>query len=112
MAKTIKLEKENWENYFNEWDKRYREGEFGQKKVQIEIVDKELGDQIETYWQSLVGLAYDPKDDDFEVVAEKHDHIIHKPKEIYVEELENGDIKAIEVVQEDGIKHIILLENK
>ena len=112
MANTIKLEKEKWESFFNEWDKKYKEGAFGEKEVQIEIVDKELGDQVETLWQPLVGLAYDPKENDFEVVAEKHDHIIHNPAEIYVEEDENGDILALEVVQEGGMKHIIIFRGK
>ena len=112
MGNTVKLEKEKWESYFNEWDKKYREGAFGEKEVQIEIVDKEIGDQVETLWQPLVGISYDPKDNDFEVVAEKHDHIIHNPVEIYVEEGENGDILAIEVVQDTGMKHIILFRGK
>ena len=109
MIETKKIEKDNWENFFNEWDKNYREGKFGEKKVQIEIIDKELGDQVETLLQKLIGISYDPKDNDFEVLAEKHDHVIHNPVEIYVEE-ENGDIKAIEVIQKDGMKHLILIK--
>ena len=103
-----KLEKSEWENYFSEWDKKYREGQLSRKEVQIEIVNPDIGDQVETHWQKLVGLAYDPKDDDFEIVAERHDHLIHKPTEIYVDE-DNGDLKVVEVVQWDGTKHIISL---
>lgn len=103
---TKKIEKTQWESYFNEWDKKYREGQLPKRKVQIEIVNQDLGDQVETFWQELIGLSYDPKDDVFEVAAERHDHLIHKPTEIYVEE-ENGDLKAVEVVQWDGTKNII-----
>ncbi|HIE59777.1 MAG TPA: hypothetical protein EYH43_03080 [Persephonella sp.] len=103
-----KLEKSEWETYFSNWDKKYRDGQFPKKEVQIEIINPEIGDQVETQWQKLVGLAYDTKDDDFEVVAERHDHLIHKPTEIYVDE-ENGDLKVVEVIQWDGTKHIISL---
>ncbi|NPA58586.1 MAG: hypothetical protein GXN94_04765 [Aquificae bacterium] len=103
-----KLEKSEWEDYFNEFDKKYREGLIPPKEVQIEIVNEEIGDQIETWWQPLIGLAYDPKDDEFEVAAERHDHLIHKPVEIFVDEDVDG-LKAVEVIQADGTKHIILL---
>ncbi len=103
-----KLEKSQWESYFDEFDKKYREGQVPAKEVQIEIVNEEIGDQVETWWQPLVGLSYDPKDDEFEVAAEKHDHLIHKPVEIYVDEDVDG-LKTVEVVQEDGTKHIIKL---
>ena len=104
-----KLEKSQWEDYFNEWDKKYREGVYPKKDVQIEIVHPEIGDQVETHWQPLIGLDYDPKDDEFEVAAERHDHLIHKPLEIYVDEEENGDIKVVEVIQDGDYKHIITL---
>ncbi len=103
-----KLEKSEWESYFNEFDKKYREGQIPAKEVQIEIVNDEIGDQVETWWQPLVGLSYDPKDDEFEVAAERHDHLIHKPVEIYVDE-DVDSLKTVEVIQEDGTKHIIKL---
>ena len=103
-----KLEKSQWESYFDDFDKKYREGQVPAKEVQIEIVNEEIGDQVETWWQPLVGLSYDPKDDEFEVAAERHDHLIHKPVEIYVDEDVDG-LKTVEVVQEDGTKHIIKL---
>ncbi|WP_456382624.1 DUF5335 domain-containing protein [Persephonella sp.] len=103
-----KLEKSEWESYFNEFDKKYREGQIPAKEVQIEIVNDEIGDQVETWWQPLIGLAYDPKDDEFEVAAERHDHLIHKPVEVYVDEDVDG-LKAVEVIQADGTKHIIKL---
>lgn len=106
-----KLEKSEWESYFDEWDKKYREGKLPKKDVKIELVNEDLGDQIETWWQELIGLDYDPKDDIFEVAAERHDHLIRKPTEIYVDE-ENGDIKNLEVIQWDGTKHIISFKTK
>ncbi|MDQ7056898.1 MAG: DUF5335 domain-containing protein [Persephonella sp.] len=103
-----KLEKSEWESYFDKFDKKYREGQVSAKEVQIEIVNEEIGDQVETWWQPLIGLSYDPKDNEFEVAAERHDHLIHRPVEIYVDEDVDG-LKTVEVVQEDGTKHIIKL---
>ncbi|NPA16240.1 MAG: hypothetical protein GXO05_00710, partial [Aquificae bacterium] len=40
--------------------------------------------------------------------AERHDHLIHKPVEVYVDEDVDG-LKAVEVIQADGTKHIIKL---
>jgi hypothetical protein len=42
---------------------------------------------------SLIGLVYDPQDDIVEVALEGLDHMIHKPRELYVEE-EGGDFPA------------------
>ncbi|WP_456401547.1 DUF5335 domain-containing protein [Persephonella sp.] len=100
-----KLEKSEWENYFDSLSKK-----LGAKEVQIEIINEEIGDQIETWWQNLTGLSYDPKDNDFEVAAERHDHLIHNPVEIYVDEDVDG-VKTVEVIQEDGTKHIIKLRS-
>ncbi len=98
-----KLEKAEWEKYFDEVSKK-----LGAKEVQIEVVNEEIGDQVETAWQPIIGLSYDPKDDEFEVAAEKHDHLIPHPVEIYVEEDVDG-LKRVEVIQEDGTKQIISL---
>ncbi len=100
-----KLEKSEWESYFDEVSKK-----LGAKEVLIEVVNDEIGDQVETDWQPLVGLSYDPKDDEFEVAAEKHDHLIPKPVEIYVDEEVDG-LKVVEVIQEDGTKQIIRLRS-
>jgi hypothetical protein len=100
-----KLEKSEWESYFDQLSKK-----LGAKEVQIEIINEDIGDQVETWWQALTGLSYDPKDDEFEIAAERHDHLIHKPVEIYVDEDVDG-VKTVEVIQEDGTKHIIKLRS-
>lgn len=56
--------------------------------------------------QPLIGLSYDPKDDEFIITLEQHEHIVPKPKEIAIDEDATG-VKAIEVVEEDGTKHIL-----
>ncbi len=103
---TRKLEKSEWEGFFNEVTKHLKG-----VKAQLEFVSEELGDQVETEWSFLEGLSYDPKDNIFEIqFAEgRHDHLIQNPVEIYVEE-ETGTVKSVEVVREDGTKFLLKLK--
>jgi len=99
---TKALPKEEWEMYFDKLSKNLPAVE-----VQLEVVDKEVGDQVEVEYSPLTGLSYDPKDDVFEIqFKEIHDHLIYHPKEIYVEE-ENGKITTIEVVDKEETRYIL-----
>ncbi|MGB9766494.1 MAG: DUF5335 family protein [Sulfurihydrogenibium sp.] len=95
------LPKDQWEHFFDKLSKN-----LGSKEAEIEIVGEDIGDQVETKKQPLIGLSYDPKDDEFIVTLEHHEHIVPKPKEIAVDEDVTG-IKAVEVVEQNGTKHII-----
>lgn len=103
---TRKLEKAQWESYFDGVSKNLKGVE-----GQLEVVSEELGDQVEVEWAFVEGLSYDPKDDVFEIqFAEgKHNHLIQNPFEIYVEE-EAGTLKAVEVLKEDGTKFVLKLK--
>ena len=59
---------------------------------------------------SLIGLVYDPKDDIVEVALEGLDHMIHKPREVYVEE-EGGQLSSFEAIYADGGRQIIKLKD-
>jgi hypothetical protein len=37
-------------------------------------------------WVALIGLVYDPKDDLVDVALEGLDHLIHNPRDIYIEQ--------------------------
>src|ERR1700680_4553290 len=80
------------------------------KQAEIEVASLDLGDQIEAEWVPLIGLVYDPKDDIVEVAVEGLDHLIHKPRELYVEE-EGGELSSLEVIDEDGTRSIIKLKD-
>jgi len=102
---TVELPKEEWERYFDELSKNLPAVE-----AQLEVVDKELGDQIEVEYSPLTGLSYDPKDDVFEIqFTEKHDHLVYHPKQVFIEE-EGGKIVAVEVVDGEGTRHILRLK--
>ena len=66
---------------------------------------------LEAEWLPLIGISYDPNDDIVEVALEGLDHLIPKPREIY---LENGGaaLASIEIVDADGVKQIIKLKDQ
>ena len=98
---TRKLDKTQWRTFFDRVSKML-EG----KQAEIEVVSLGLGDQVEADWLPLVGIAYDPNDDIFEVALEDLDHLIPKPREVYVEEGPAG-LVALEIVDADGVKQIV-----
>src|SRR5262249_44964390 len=69
-----------------------------------------LGDQVEAEWLPLLGIAYDPHDDIVEVALEGLDHLIPKPRDIYVEDAPGG-LVALEIVDADDVKQIVKLRD-
>jgi hypothetical protein len=84
------------------------------KRVEIEIAALNIGDQIEAEWLPLVGMVYDPKNDIIEITLEDPDHhidhMIHSPREVYVD----GSPVAVtdmEIVDREGTRQIIKLRD-
>jgi len=100
-----KLDKSEWEAYFDKVSKEHTA-----KLVEVEVLSKSIGSQVEEEWVPIIGLSYDPKDGDFSVATEAVDHIIHRPVEIWVDD-EDGVLSNLEVVQADGTKHIVELRS-
>ena len=103
MAK--KLEKSIWQPYFDAVSKIL----LG-KRVEIEVAALNLGDQIEAEWLPLLGITYDPKDDLIEVALEGVDHLIPRPREVWVE-TEGLDLSSIEVIDSNGVRQIVMLRD-
>ena len=100
-----KLDKTQWRPFFDGFSKLL-EG----KRAEIEVASLSLGDQVEAEWLPLIGIAYDPKDDLVEVALEGLDHLIHHPREIYVDD-DVGGLVAIEVVTTDDEREILKLRD-
>ncbi len=101
-----KLERSEWERYFDNISKHLKGVE-----GQLEMISEEMGDQVEVEWTFVEGLSYDPKDDVFEIQFSegKHDHLVHKPVDIYVDE-QGGVLNSVEVVKEDGTRMVLKLK--
>src|SRR6202040_3844232 len=101
----MKLEKSQWRGYFDRVSKA-----LVSKRAEIEVASLKLGDQIEAEWLPLLGISYDPKNDIIEIALEGVDHLIPKPREVYVEE--NGlELSSLEVIDAEGPHQIIVLKD-
>ena len=98
-----KLDKSQWRTFFDRLSKTL-EG----KQAEIEVASLSLGDQVEAEWLPLHGITYDPNDDLAEVALERLDHMIRKPREIYLEDWIRG-LTTIEIVDADGTKQVVKL---
>jgi hypothetical protein len=103
MAK--QLEKSQWRAYFDRMSKT-----LVGKRAEIEVASLKLGDQIEAQWLPLLGISYDPKNDIIEIALEGVDHLIHKPREIYVEQ-EGLELSSLEVIDAEGARQIVVLRD-
>jgi hypothetical protein len=98
------LEKTNWRPYFDHISKTlvgYR--------AEIEASSLALGDQAQTKWLPLIGLVYDPKDDIVELALEGLDHMIQKPRDIFVDEA-GGHLASVEIIDAEGGRQIVKLK--
>ena len=99
------LDKSQWHGYFD----RVSKVVVG-KRAEIEVASLDLGAQIDAEWLALFGITYDPKDDIVEIALDGHDHMIAKPREIYVDETPLG-LASLEVIDADGVSHIVKLRD-
>ena len=101
---TVKLDKAAWQKYFDQMSKTQLVG----KQVEIEVTSLNLGDQIEQEWIQLMGISYDPKDDLIEILVEGLDHLIQKPRDVWVDHGPTG-LASMEVIGGDDERQIIRL---
>jgi hypothetical protein len=100
---TQKLDKTRWQPFFDGMPKILLTG----KRVEIEVAAIPLGDQVAAEWLPVVGVVYNRKDDLLQVIMEGHvDHMIHHPKEIYIDEGVAG-LQSVLVLGSDGTRQIL-----
>jgi Family of unknown function (DUF5335) len=103
---TRKLDKREWHPFLDGMSKLLEA-----KEAEVEVASLALGDQVETEWLPLYGIAYDPKDDVVEVALEGLDHMIPHPREIYVQDGTAG-LTSLEVIDSTGAKQIVKLRDQ
>jgi hypothetical protein len=97
------LEKSEWRAYFDQVSKSL----IGER-AEVEVSGLGLGDKIEARWLPLIGITYDFKDDLLEIAMEGLDHLIHRPRDITVNDGAEG-LENMEIVDADRRKQSIKL---
>jgi len=100
-----KLDSAQWKEFFDRVSK-----ELGAKQVEIEVAGLDIGDEVEAEWIPFTGISYDPKDDVLSVFSDRIEHMIRKPREVWVDFGVDG-LHSMEVVDSDDHKQIILLRD-
>lgn len=77
-------------------------------QAEIAVDGLALGSQIEAEWLGLFGLNYDPRADVIEVALDGLDHMIHAPRELWVN-IDDKGLLTLEIVSADEIRQIIRL---
>ena len=98
------LEANDWEPYFD----RVSKALVGRRAF-VEVAALSLGDQVAAEWVPIIGITYDPKDDILELALEGLDHLIHKPRQVFVDEGPMG-LASAEAIDEANRRHIIRLK--
>ena len=101
-----KLEKPQWRPFLDAISKLLEA-----KEAEIEVASLDLGDQVQAKWLPLIGIAYDPNDDVVEVALDGLDHMIHRPREIYLDNGASG-LTSLEIVDADGARQIVKLKDQ
>lgn len=97
-----KLKKPEWRRFCDTLTK-VLEG----KQAEIEVASLDLGDQIAAEWTPFLGIAFDPKNDLFEIILENVDHLIRNPQELTADIGATGGLAALAIVDADGRRQII-----
>lgn len=96
-----KMQRGEWQGYLD----RVSKG-LGAQQAELEVEALGLGAQIAHEWAPVTGISYDPKDDLVDVIIEDLDHMIAKPREIWIEE-SAGRLGNVEVVDGEGRRHVV-----
>jgi hypothetical protein len=106
MSETKRIATDRMEEYFDGFSKRFL-GNDSTTTADVELLGKDIGDQVESEGVRLIGISYEPRTRDLEVELESGDLRSYKPKEVWAIEEDDGFIRAIEIVRDDDTKEIV-----
>jgi hypothetical protein len=101
MATSRVIARTEWRGFFDGLS-----NEVVGKRVEIEAASLDLGDQIVAEWVPLLGITYDSRDDLLDIALTGLNHLIRRPREIYVQDGPQG-VEIVAVASEDGVKQIL-----
>jgi len=105
MSETKQITPDRMEAYFDGFSKRFLLQD--NRTADVEVLGRDLGDQIEGEGVRLIGITYEPKTRALDVELEGGDLRSFKPKEVWAIEEDDGFIRALEIVRDDDTKEIV-----
>jgi hypothetical protein len=105
MATSRTIPQAEWQTFFN----GIADTLVG-KRAEVEAASLDLGDQIVAEWVPLLGISYDSRDDLLDVALAGLNHLIRRPREVYVQEGAKG-VETIAVMSADGVTQILRLKD-
>lgn len=103
-----KLDPGQWSTFFDTFSQRMLR-EHRTDYAEIRVLSAENGAHRETAWLPLRGITFDRKDALLEIQVENMDHLILRPTEIYLDELDGGVLAALRVTRADGTVDLVEL---
>lgn len=97
------LDRAKWGPYFDRLSKK-----MPAEQAEVRVSSLNIGNQISAEWSLILGVTYDKKDDILVISLDGLEHIIHRPKTIYVDEAD-GTLTSFEAVDAGDVKCIVQL---
>jgi hypothetical protein len=80
------------------------------KRAEIEVSSLALGSQVVVSGLPLLGITYDSRSDVLEIFLEGVDHVVRRPRELYVEDPPFG-WASLGVIDGDGALQLVRLRD-
>ena len=104
MTTSRRIPRGEWQAFFD----RLSEVAMG-KRAEIEVASIDIGDQIVAEWLPLLGMTYDSRDDLLDIALTGLNHLIRRPRQLFIEEGPDG-VELVAVVAEDGTQQVVRLK--
>ncbi len=111
MAINTQITREEWQDFFV----TFSNGNSG-RMLGVEVFDAEAGDIGSAKQGKLLAVDYDPvgKGNDIVVTTGVDDveysHTINAPTEVWMAQQDNGEISALEIIDQNNVKTILTFE--
>jgi hypothetical protein len=111
MSVNTEIPREEWKDFFV----TLSNGNRG-RILSIEVLDPESGDSGQSQQGKLLAVDYDPVDKGNDIVVTTgvdevdYSHTIKAPVEVWKAQQDNGEVAALEIIDQNNVKTILSLK--
>jgi hypothetical protein len=80
------------------------------KRAEIEVVSPEDGLLIGAQWLPMIGIVFDPVNDEFKIMLDGVDHLVFQPREMYCD-FGFGGIQSLGILDNQNAWQIVRLRD-